>query len=113
MPYTDTQSPAAIESRRLSNQKYHRLNKKSHQEKVKKTKEAFRRWAEDLKRDRPCVDCQRRFPPCCMDWHHKDPSTKVDTVGRITATGNKSRVLAEIIKCELVCSNCHRIRTFG
>jgi len=29
----------------------------------------------DALRDVPCVDCGRRFPPCAMDFDHRDPNT--------------------------------------
>lgn len=60
-------------------------------------------------KNRPCADCGQRFPPCCMDFDHVR-GTKVASVTRLV-TSSIQKILAEIAKCDLVCANCHRIRT--
>ena len=62
----------------------------------------------------PCLDCKESFPPYCMDFDHRDPDSKVNNVARLIANNYKmDDVLAEIAKCDIVCSNCHRKRTHG
>ena len=63
-------------------------------------------------RDVPCVDCGRRFPPCVMQFDHRDPSTKAYEVTRMLMRA-RSVILAEVAKCDIVCANCHRIRTYA
>jgi hypothetical protein len=58
----------------------------------------------------PCMDCGNNFPPECMDFDHRDPSTKLFGVGDRRDKGIKI-ILDEISKCDIVCANCHRIRT--
>jgi len=67
-----------------------------------------REWFISLK-NKPCVDCGRSFPACCMDFDHID-GNKQFSVGK-GLFGSKTKLLIEISKCELVCANCHRIRT--
>lgn len=57
----------------------------------------------------PCMDCKQLFPPCVMDFDHVRGNKKFQ-VGKASHR-NKIDVLREIEKCDLVCSNCHRIRT--
>lgn len=57
----------------------------------------------------PCVDCGDTFPPECMDFDHVR-GEKVANVGSLTTFSNV-KLMAEIAKCDLVCANCHRIRT--
>jgi hypothetical protein len=66
----------------------------------------------DLK-SRPCVDCGRTFPAVCMDFDHLDGTNKQGCVSSMVNNTGASlkRVMAEIAKCDLVCANCHRIRT--
>ena len=62
----------------------------------------------------PCMDCKRRFPVCCMDFDHREPGQKSPQLKYGTArvvSMPKALRDAEIAKCDLVCSCCHRIRT--
>jgi hypothetical protein len=65
----------------------------------------------DQLRSVPCVDCGGRFAQCSMDFDHRDPATKVRAVTRMIF-GSIDRMLAEAAKCDIVCANCHRLRTF-
>jgi len=47
-----------------------------------------------------------------MDFDHRDPSNKVRGVTRMI-NGDTDRMLAEARKCDIVCANCHRLRTFN
>jgi hypothetical protein len=47
-----------------------------------------------------------------MDFDHRDPSTKAKNVPRLIM-GSIERMLAEAAKCDIVCANCHRLRTFN
>ena len=62
-------------------------------------------------RDVPCADCGRRFPPCVMQFDHRDRTTKAHGVTRMLMRA-RSVILAEVAKCDIVCANCHRIRTY-
>ncbi len=62
-------------------------------------------------RDVPCADCGRRFPPCVMQFDHRDAMTKANEVTRMLMRG-RSAILAEVAKCDIVCTNCHRVRTY-
>ena len=64
----------------------------------------------DSLKSAPCTDCGQTFPPVCMDWDHlRDKDTNLARA--IRRGWSLDRVKLEIAKCELVCSNCHRIRT--
>lgn len=67
-------------------------------------------WILSLKLSQACTDCGRVFPPAAMQWDHLPGTAKV---ADISALRNRPRdlILAEIAKCELVCVNCHTIRT--
>jgi hypothetical protein len=70
-----------------------------------------RAWLDALKTATPCTDCGLNFPPCVMHYDHTDPATKEFHISKMVG-GNTKKLLAEIAKCELVCANCHAIRTF-
>lgn len=71
----------------------------------------FRDWIEREYTGKPCQDCEQVFPFICMDFDHRE--NKIKKFG-ISQGGSKSlkAVREEVAKCDLVCSNCHRKRTY-
>ena len=69
----------------------------------------FANWLRELKSGHPCTDCGRVYPPEVMQWDHLPGTQKLADVSPIRS---REAVLAEIAKCELVCTNCHAMRTF-
>ena|ERR1035437_1096164 len=60
----------------------------------------------------PCMDCGNRYPPECMDFDHRpDAGEKCFEIANKLHNLRIGSLLAEISKCDVVCSNCHRIRT--
>ena len=51
------------------------------------------------------------FHHAAMTWDHLPGREKVNEVSNLRRTSRKA-VLAEIAKCELVCANCHAVRSF-
>ena len=67
-----------------------------------------------LKIATPCKDCGKHYPPYVMDFDHVKGTKNFDigNAGHVS-TITDSKLQKEIAKCELVCANCHRIRTYG
>jgi 5-methylcytosine-specific restriction endonuclease McrA len=61
-------------------------------------------------KDRPCADCGERFPSYVMDFDHIGPKT--GAVSSFVRSSSPKRLLAEAENCEVVCANCHRLRTW-
>lgn len=59
----------------------------------------------------PCTDCNRTFHPCQMDFDHINDN-KVANVSKLMNSNYAKQAIEELKKCELVCSNCHRLRTW-
>jgi hypothetical protein len=59
----------------------------------------------------PCIDCGILHPPYVMDFDHRDGSKKEFNISNPQTT-NRDKILEEVKKCDLVCANCHRIRTY-
>jgi hypothetical protein len=66
----------------------------------------------DQLRSVPCADCGGTFAQCAMDFDHRDPAVKVRSVTPMISNARIERILAEAAKCDIVCANCHRLRTF-
>lgn len=61
-------------------------------------------------KDGPCLDCARRFPACAMDFDHVG-AKRMAVSAMVRMKPTVSSLMREIAKCELVCANCHRVRT--
>lgn len=58
-----------------------------------------------------CIDCGYREHPVAMDFDHLPGTKKLFNVSQ-ALWRPLATILAEIEKCEVVCANCHRIRTY-
>lgn len=43
-----------------------------------------------------------------LDFHHVNPQEKSATINHLIKSGSEQTLLAEIDKCDVLCSNCHR-----
>ena len=77
-------------------------------ERRKRRIERNRRLVAELK-SVPCRDCGGKFPTEAMDFDHLDD--KEALISQLVYTAGTERLLTEVRKCEVVCANCHRIRT--
>lgn len=66
---------------------------------------------QSIKESTPCADCGQRFPAVCMDFDHTSDDKAGDVSVLVLDGYSLAKIDAEIAKCEIVCSNCHRIRT--
>lgn len=58
----------------------------------------------------PCMDCGLTFHPEAMDFDHV-LGDKLGAIASMARDAPQEKLELEISKCEVVCSNCHRIRT--
>jgi hypothetical protein len=64
-------------------------------------------------KDQPCSDCGVRNPAYVMDFDHRHGGHKRFNIGRDALRGRCSEeaLRQEIEKRDVVCANCHRMRT--
>ena len=58
----------------------------------------------------PCSDCNVQYDPFIMHFDHREPKYKIRSISRM-GTYSLRTVLSEISKCDVVCANCHGLRT--
>lgn len=69
-------------------------------------------WLRSLKTGVPCTDCGTVFPPEAMQWDHLPGRPKRGDVSSLRGV-SRQQILDEIANCELVCTNCHILRTIA
>lgn len=58
---------------------------------------------------RGCADCGYNTHPAALDFDHLPGTEKRFSLSH--PVGNEEAIEAEMAKCEVVCANCHRVRT--
>lgn len=104
MPYKDPVKRK--EHSRLYNQTWYKKNKVKVCDRTKKRKKDLLVWITDLKSTLKCEKCGESHI-ATLDFHH----TKDKDISISQAVGDgwsKERILKEIKKCVVLCSNCHR-----
>jgi len=65
-------------------------------------------------KQKPCQDCGKTYPHYVMDFDHKIGEKKIGDIAHMVVGGwSLENIVKEIEKCDIVCANCHRIRTFN
>lgn len=87
-------------------EKYRRWNKERHD----KNNEIYREM-----KSQPCTDCHNIFPHYIMEFDHV-PERGILKKRIAALVGSRSwnakTLQDELAKCDLVCANCHKIRTY-
>lgn len=64
-------------------------------------------------KDCACADCGIHYPHWILEFDHLPGTKKLFTIGaKIRHNISVETLLNEIAKCEVVCANCHRDRTY-
>ena len=97
-----------------NSRRHYERNKETYLARGRKNKKRYRKQNRALVLDlligKNCVDCGES-DPVVLDFDHRDPTMKADTIGRLVGSGQWNKVAAEIAKCDVRCGNCHRRRT--
>ena len=72
----------------------------------------IRKFLQEYKSGKRCADCGEDYPYWMLEFDHL--RDKKFTIGTFSSkTVNLNVVKEEILKCEIVCCNCHKNRTFN
>lgn len=60
------------------------------------------------------MDCGGIFHPCQMHFDHRDPEEKTSKYSSPAQMYQSKwgKIEIELAKCDLVCANCHALRTY-
>ena len=91
-------------------------NKQHHIKVIAERNKQYKKETDDyirnLKSSTKCADCKKKYHWFQMDFDHiigkKDRAVSKMVAQKVSL----ERIKKEIEKCELVCANCHRLRTY-
>jgi hypothetical protein len=96
----------------LYHKEHYAKNKKRYIQQARQRQKRLQAEVRAIK-DQPCAECGQRYPFYVMDFDHREGHKKVAVINRMVMLGwSRDRILAEIAKCDVVCANCHRERTW-
>ncbi len=88
---------------------YYRKNSIREMKRNMRRKNSIRQWINDYKKSSKCSKCGNDHP-AVLDFHHINPKHKeIDVIKASDYGWGIKRILKEIKKCLILCSNCHRI----
>jgi len=97
---TDLSEEHKKEVKRLANKKHSKLKR-----------EKIEAYVGDIFRNTSCHDCGVKNI-IVLQFDHRDPSEKTYDISRLIQSGaSLKRIQEEVAKCDIVCANCHFIRT--
>ena len=77
----------------------------------RETRSEIKKYIQEYKQNKICADCKENYPYWIMEFDHLSDK-KFNISAWKTFTQNIEIIKIEIEKCEVVCSNCHRNRTY-
>ena len=66
-------------------------------------------FGQTMKKGRTCQDCHEGSGSV-LEWHHRPDTEKKFCISRPPFGITLAQVTEEILKCDLICANCHRLR---
>ena len=100
------------EADRAASKRWYDANKDTQLARVRKNKKERLAFLREAKNNKPCTDCGVVLPYYVLDWDHCRGTKEFGLASPKAQHVSMQRLLDEMAKCDLVCANCHRIRTW-
>jgi len=98
--------------KKAQHESYLRL-KDIYRENNRRRRKELKEWFAEITKDDVCLFCGESCK-ICLDYHHRNPEEKVANVSTLLANmRSRKMILAELAKCDCMCSNCHRKHEAG
>ena len=106
MPYKDK------EAQKAAQKAWYERNREITNQRVRDRRNNIKKFIRDYKLDNSvCTDCKISYPPHILDFDHLGDK-EFQLSGTVANGRTLETIKSEMAKCEIVCSNCHRHRTY-
>jgi len=113
MPFKDADKRR--EYQRNYHKKWYQSNADKRRAQVRLRRKQTREKLQKIKAEGSCVVCglSGQIATWALDYHHINHDDKVASISYLVGNGYSwKRIEKEIAKCQLICSNCHRIKHY-
>jgi DNA-binding CsgD family transcriptional regulator len=66
-----------------------------------------------IKENSGCIDCGEMYPHYVLEFDHREGTKKIGSPSDLYSKNGIKAGLEEISKCDIVCANCHKVRTYN
>ena len=80
-------------------------------ERSQQKRQEIRDYLANIKNRSGCIDCKNMYPHYMLDFDHVS-NNKTNNISFMARWYSVEDIENEIAKCEIVCANCHRERTY-
>lgn len=98
------------------------LSPKAYKKQIKDQRKSIEQWRKKREKERRelldaiklsngCVNCGYKEHAVALDFDHLNPSQKSFNISEYFARAPLDLLMKEIDKCQILCSNCHRVKT--
>lgn len=92
---------------RVYRKTHYEKNKKKYIDKARVYTRSIVDWFTEFKSSLSCENCGENRA-WVLDFHHVNPDEKEIEIGHLSRLASKKKLLSEMKKCKVLCSNCHR-----
>lgn len=113
-----------VKTRILSNGFYKEkwLSPKAYEKQIKDQRKSGDKWMakranerrkliDEIKLSKGCLHCGYKKHAVALDFDHLNPSEKHFNISQYFITAPIKKLMKEINKCQILCANCHRVKT--
>lgn len=86
--------------------------KEKHFDRRRDRRSKYRKYVSEYKQNSGCADCGEKYPYYMLDLDHLRDK-RFNLGHQLSYANSLDDLKEEIAKCEVVCANCHRIRTYN
>ena len=112
VPRKDLNTEDGRQKARDDQKRHYYRHKPAYLARNKVKKREIRDFLQKYKEFHGCMDCKVKFPYYVLDLDHRDPHQKRFAPNRLSLNLSWDQMTEEIAKCDVVCANCHRIRSY-
>ena len=105
--YKDGHNTQCKQCRKVIDARSYKKNKEHLRIKVQRNKGLLQAKVLEYLFDHPCVDCGEQNI-IVLEFDHRDPTIKTTEISKLYSW---DKIQKEIDKCDVVCTNCHKLRS--
>lgn len=110
MPYKDPEKAKAAKRRHYLKNKAQYIERATSNRITRRR--ALGKYVQEVKKDKSCADCKIQYHYAAMEFDHVR-GTKIKCIANLVhEVVPLQELIDEMAKCDLVCANCHRVRTW-